>query len=295
MSKNGTAARSSMARTAQMKKHTLHSSAVPNPATTSTPSRPSSTPRHHFFVEPHAIQPPAVQFSPAQAHQISRVLRLTSGDAVVVLDGQGGELDVTLSVEGRTVIGLIAGQSCRCSEPSLHVVLYQAVIRPEHFVWLLQKGTELGVSRFVPLLSARTQQGGAAVFSEARMVRLRTVLREAAEQSRRRVIPALDPPLTFTAALHAVQAATRDQHAAGMLLWENESAQRFSQVARGRVRPDTAAHLLIGPEGGWTSDEVAAAREAGLDVLFMGPRLLRAETAAIIAAAGALTLSGDLM
>src|SRR5579859_4702691 len=117
--------------------------------------------RHHFFVAPAGLAAGEVLFSAEQEHQITRVLRLKTGDRVVVLDGLGREVEAQLSVGERQLHASVAGPSARCSEPALQLILYQAMIRPEHFAWLLQKGTEVGVRAFVPLHTARSQHGGA--------------------------------------------------------------------------------------------------------------------------------------
>ncbi len=249
---------------------------------------------HHFFVDPAALTNQVVCFAPEQERQITRVLRLGDGDVVVALDGLGRAVEVRLTVEGRHVTGQVVGPSTRCSEPALAVTVYQAMIRLERMEWLLQKGTEVGVRGFVPLHTARGQRGAAP--SEARAARLRAVLREAAEQSRRLLIPQLGPAISAAAAFQQVGEAMRDQpNVHGLLLWEGQGERRLEAVLRGRVAAGHAVHLLVGPEGGWAPEEVAAARQAGLTLASLGPRLLRAETAALVAAAGALALAGDLL
>jgi 16S rRNA (uracil1498-N3)-methyltransferase len=245
-------------------------------------------PRHHFFVAPW--EPTGeVRFSAAQEHQIARVLRLRDGDLVVVLDGAGGEAAARLSVEGRRVAAMVQGPSRRCGEPALRVVVYQALIRPENFAWLLQKGTEVGVSAFVPLRTARSQHGGAP--PAGRHERLRAILREAAEQSRRLHIPTLSEPRTLDEALTEIASSG----APAILLWEGQGAPRLSDALRGHLSPGMAIYLLVGPEGGWAPHEVDQARRAGLHLVSLGPRLLRAETAAVIGASGLLALAGDLL
>jgi 16S rRNA (uracil1498-N3)-methyltransferase len=174
------------------------------------------------------------------------------------------------------------------------VIVYQAIIRPEHFVWLLQKGTEIGVSRFVPVLSTRSQHGGPP--SAARTARLRAILCEAAEQSRRLFVPALGEAMPFDRAVESIGAAVGQcPTSLGVLLWEGEEERCLSEALRPAVGRGGTVHLLVGPEGGWSAEEVARARGAGLHALSLGPRLLRAETAALVAATGLLALAGDLL
>jgi 16S rRNA (uracil1498-N3)-methyltransferase len=250
--------------------------------------------RHHFFVDAGDIEGGAVRFSPEQEHHMARVLRVATGEHVIALDGRGSEFEVRLVVDGPRVRGVVVEPSRRCSEPSLQVVIYQAFIRPEHFAWLLQKGTEVGVARFVPVRSARSQHGAAP--SAGREARLCAILRGAAEQSRRLRIPQLGETLSFGAAVQAIEGeVARAGSSAGALLWEGEGGRRLGDALCRHAVPGGSVHLLVGPEGGWDAAEVALARDAGLGAVSLGRRLLRAETAALIAAAGLLSMSGDLL
>src|SRR5215472_4371289 len=103
---------------------------------------------HHFVLPPEAICGDTVTFPPAHGHQIARVLRLRSGDEVVVLDGQGGQYCTRLMVQGATVFGMLLGPATECHEPRLRVTLLVAPSKGERWEWLLQKGTEIRVAHF---------------------------------------------------------------------------------------------------------------------------------------------------
>ena len=140
---------------------------------------------HRFFVSPSDISGNAVSFPPNLSRQISRVLRMSPGDEVAVLDDTGWEYTISLSAVAPTQAeGRITGRLRGSGEPDVRLTLYQAMIRPARFEWALQKCTELRVSRFVPIVTRRTTHGQRDV-SANRMERWRRIIREAAEQSGR--------------------------------------------------------------------------------------------------------------
>jgi 16S rRNA (uracil1498-N3)-methyltransferase len=216
------------------------------------------------------------------------VLRLRPGDEVVVLDGSGTEYRVRLdrvlrdAAEGE-VIEARQGRG----EPSRRFVLYQALLPRESFEWALQKGTELGVARFVPLHTARALPGRDSAAPE-KLERWRRIVREAAEQSGRARIPEVSAVLGMReGAEEAVgQGAT-------LLAWERERARGVAE-ALGSLPPSRPVSLLVGPEGGFAEDEIELARAIGVCTISLGPRILRAETAGPVLAALVAYASGDL-
>jgi 16S rRNA (uracil1498-N3)-methyltransferase len=150
---------------------------------------------------------------------------------------------------------------------------------------VLEKGTELGVAAFVPVLSSRSLIRPSEA-SSARLERWRRVVVEAAEQSGRCRLPEISPPLTFAEACAS---------AAGLriLPWEGETEASLSDVLAGEKKRD-AVSLFIGPEGGFPPEEVELARQQGVRTVSLGRRILRAETAAIVAAALILHELGEL-
>jgi 16S rRNA (uracil1498-N3)-methyltransferase len=208
-------------------------------------------------------------------HQAGHVLRLRPGDRVILLDGAGREAEVVLTTFSRKQIG---GQVLDCRPapppPSPHVTLYQAVLKGDHFAWVLQKATELGVGAIVPVVTERT----VVPFDEAAEVtkhaRWERIVREAAEQSRRGTLPTLHAPLRWS---DACRAMTRTE--AVLLPWEEATTPLPAALAPIRAAAHVA--LAIGPEGGFSPAEMAVARAAGLTPVSLGPRILRAETAAL--------------
>lgn len=230
---------------------------------------------HRFFVPPGAVRHDEVEFPADLSRQIDRVLRLKSGDQVLVLDGTGTEHTVRLELVGRVTTGSVVLHTRNLAEPAIRLTLYQGLIKGTKLELVLQKCTEVGVSRFVPMTTARAVPTGP---STSRQARFETIVREAAEQSGRGQIPTVVPSAPFPEAL-------MDACRAGpvVFLWEESRGVRLSDVPR--PSKGAGVSLFVGPEGGFSSDEAESARRAGAHVVTLGPRILRAETAAIVGSA----------
>jgi 16S rRNA (uracil1498-N3)-methyltransferase len=263
---------------------------------------------HRFFVDAAALSDAreggTVMLGGTQAHQINRVLRLKAGQRLVLLDGHGREFLVTLDeVRSSQVSGMVADVLSSRPEPLLQVTLYQALVPRDRFETVLQKGTEVGITRFVPTWCERSIVPGGDAVDEKRLERWRRIVTEAAEQCERGTVPYVAAPLRFTEAV--AQAA-----GAGPVLvaWEREDArsvraglqQTFAQSRSPHPPTPSAARegrsmsLFVGPEGGFTDQEIAAATDAGALTVSLGPRILRTETAGPVLAALALYEAGDL-
>lgn len=242
---------------------------------------------HRFFLPPEAISQGQVRFPPPVARQIAHVLRLRPGEIVAVLDGQGLLHEVTLQHVARDeVSGKITATREASGEPSTAVTLYMALIKGERMEWAIQKATELGVARIVPMVTERTVIREARL-SEARLARWRRIAQEAAEQCERARVPAIAEPMAFAEA--CVDAAGADLAA---IAWAREARLTLDQVMAGREVSSLA--LLIGPEGGFSPEELVTACGHGMIPFTLGPRILRAETAAVVALALAMQALGEL-
>ena len=244
---------------------------------------------NRFFVAPTLLAADPIRLDGDLARQMSRVLRLRPGDRVVLLDGSGREVVAVLRrVDGREVVASPLDRRPGAPEPACAVVLYQGVVRPARFEWLLEKGTELGVAAFVPLRTARS-----VVRPEgegARTERWRRIVREAAEQCGRAVLPEVRPPVALTEALPAAPGLR-------LVCWEAADGLPLREALRRELdagrRPE-AVSLFVGPEGGLTEEEAAAARTAGAEVVSLGRRVLRSETAGLAAVVAVLYELGEL-
>jgi 16S rRNA (uracil1498-N3)-methyltransferase len=246
-------------------------------------SRPGVT-LHRFFLPPGAVHGTSVTFPAAPSRQIERILRLKAGDRVVALDGSGIEHVVVLEAVGRTTAGVIEVTRRNEAEPTTRLTLYQGLLKGTKLELVLQKCTELGVSRFVPIVTTRAVPAGPR---NARLERFEAIVREAAEQSGRGRIPEIGTTLSLPEAIEAACAA-----GPALFCWENGSDVRLQDAVSSPERRPVG--LFVGPEGGFTVEEAEVARRCGANIVTLGRRILRAETAAIVASALCLATYGEL-
>ena len=244
---------------------------------------------HRFFLPDAPLnRARPVDLSPL-ANQLSRVLRLEPGARIVVLPGDGRAFAVEITaLDRRTATGRVVAEAEAPPPPPVALTLYPCSLKADKFEWVLQKGTELGVARFVPVISERSIVRPAAALLK-KYERWRTIVREAAEQCGRATLPTLTSPLSWAEAVAATAAElSGEANALKLLPWEAERAgPSLLHVLQQQPQAD-AIHLLVGPEGGLAADEVAAARRAGWQTVSLGPLILRAETASIAAVAGVM-------
>ncbi len=242
---------------------------------------------HRFFTPAAVRAGNSVALTRAQAHQIARVLRLRAGEEIVLVPADGNEPAEWLvrleAVEARAVQGTVIAERPGLNEPRCAVTLVPALLKGERFDWLLQKATELGVAAVQPIITQRTVRKVDQA-DRAAIERWRRIVTEAAEQSGRARIPDVSAPTALGewhgAEYHVVLAAH-----------EGVTAGTVADTV-GRETPSVA--LLIGPEGGFAADEVERLAAAGAIPVSLGPRILRAETAAITAVTLTLAAAGDL-
>lgn len=243
---------------------------------------------HRFFISPEQVSGLIVRFDDDQAHQIERVLRLRPGDRVLALDGAGQEFEIVLEEIARSrVSGLIARQSAAGGEPAVQLTLYQSMLKREKFEWVLQKGTEIGVSEFVPVITNRSLVREADVKPD-KLERWRRIIKEAAEQSGRGVLPRLISPVPFM-----VAAAEGLSYDCTLMAWENAAEPNIRTALQRHGSPHNIG-LYIGPEGGFDQAEIEEAAFYGITSVTLGRRILRTETAAIVAAAIVLHELGEM-
>jgi len=224
-----------------------------------------------------------------QAHHLARVLRAQPGQQFDVVANGFLHSAVIESITDDAVVFALGEQ--QETEGALPVHLFFSVIKFDHYEWGLEKATELGVARVTPVLARRTEKHLAQAASK-RVERWRRIALESAKQSRRSDIPEIDEPLPLAKALTLAEAPHK------LLLAETEQENPLADALRGHVMPDgpSAEHnhavcFAIGPEGGWTNEELALFAAAGWKAVTLGPRILRAETAAI----AALSVCGALL
>ncbi|MBN8839101.1 MAG: 16S rRNA (uracil(1498)-N(3))-methyltransferase [Sphingomonadales bacterium] len=235
---------------------------------------PRSTPRLYV---PEPLAPGARRIDGAGAHYLASVMRLKAGDAVKLFDDATGEWLAVVENAGRRDVTLDVRELLVPRETVPDLWLVAAPLKKGRVDWMAEKACELGVARFVPVVTRRT------VVDRPNVDRLRAHMIEAAEQCGRTALPEVAEPVKLTAML-------RDWPADRALYFADELG---GAPAREAMKPGAAA-ILIGPEGGFDDDERAAIRATpGAVPISLGPRILRADTAAAAAVAIWMAAAGD--
>jgi len=256
---------------------------------------------HRFFVPPELLKETHMYISlPKElAHQVRDVIRLDIGEHLLLLDNSGDEVVASVASmhKAGVEVHLLERRPGR-SEPDVRMTLCQGMLKSARFEWILEKGTELGVSVFSPIICRRSMAGLENI-GYSKIQRWQRIIQEAAEQSGRSRLPELLPIRSLTEALKSISPG-----ALAFMPWEEERALTLHEaiyasihisedtggtlaVARSHQNPSSIV-IFIGPEGGLMADEVALAQTHGVKVVTLGDRILRAETAAIATVANVM-------
>lgn len=224
---------------------------------------------HRFFVAPGTLAGERIPLPAPISHQVTRVLRLGDGDHVVLLESDGTE--AVCRLEAGALI--VEARHAADGEPRHRLVVCQALLKGDALEGVVQHGTEIGVAAFGLVVSRHCVARG---LSPRKLERLRTIAREAAEQSERGMVPAIEAPVPLTQVLGP----------GTVVLHERLDGPRLSAI-------EPPERIVIGPEGGWDVTETEAMRAAGVTFASLGPRILRSESVALAAAAIVLSRTGD--
>lgn len=207
-----------------------------------------------------------------EARHLTRVLRVEAGQKFEISDNRTAYLAEVVEARGERVIFRVE-QPIESTPPPARITLCAALIKFDRFEWIVEKATELGVERILPVEAVRSEKGLFKA-SRKRSERWERIARESSQQSRRTTLPEILPAARFEEALR--------MEGAVKLFLEEATAPPLLRVLPDRVE---AAALLVGPEGGWTDRERELAGGAGWSAVSLGPQVLRAETAAVAAIA----------
>lgn len=225
---------------------------------------------HRFFIDPEAIKGSEIILEDKNLiNQIRKVLRMKIGDGVLFLDNSGKEYNSAIkqlddSAVKSEVIEVLENKN----EPELKITLCQSLCKKDKFEWVLEKGTEIGISAFAPIITERTEKLG------LNMERAEKILREAAEQSERGIIPKLSDIQNFENAI---------KNADGEKIILDRSGKNIKTLDF--PLSTLRLNIFVGPEGGFTEQELKTAKEKGAKIISLGSRVLRTETAGLVAAA----------
>ena len=238
-----------------------------------------------FFIDVPLATGDTYTIDGGDARHIAGALRMTAGETLTLCDGKGQDYACTLTaVERDAVTVTVDAVTANASEPTLAVTLYMGLPKADKLEWIIQKAVELGVNTIVPVVTARSIAKVDGKDAEKKRVRWQKIAAEAAGQSGRGVIPAVELPLTFKQALPRL--ATENT----LLCYEGGG----QPIGRLVTPEDTTLSLVVGPEGGFDPAEVEAVQAAGGRIATLGPRILRCETAPIAALAVVMERSGNM-
>jgi 16S rRNA (uracil1498-N3)-methyltransferase len=241
------------------------------PATPAWP--PKSLPR--LFVRAQLGEGVRVDLDASQANYLGNVMRLGEGAELLVFDGSSGEWLARISEAGKKRMALTVERRTRQSEAIPDVWLAFSPVKRTQTDWLVEKATELGVAKLIPVITQRT------IAERVKLERLRSIAIEAAEQCGRTRLPTIDEPISLAQFLKQADRA---------IYFADEGG---GEPAASAFKPGPAV-ILTGPEGGFTDDERAVIRAApNASPVSLGPRILRAETAALAALSAYMAVAGD--
>lgn len=240
---------------------------------------------HRFFIamDSHRLVPGELVLLPDKlAHQVRDVLHLVVGEQLILLDNSGDEIRCTVNSSNKAGVEvLVVERQVGKTESPVRVILCQGLLKSARFEWILEKGTELGVSTFAPILCHRSI-AGLEDAGKAKIQRWQHILEEATEQCGRARRPALLPIRPLAQALSDIPTG-----AIALMAWEEEQSQSLHDVLQtvSPIREPLTVVLFIGPEGGLLKEEVQLAQQYGVHSVTLGTRILRAETAALASVA----------
>lgn len=231
-----------------------------------------------FFLPPESITPPSITVPPALQTHLRDSLRLELGEEIWVCDGQGSRYLMELTrVTKHELAGRIITTTREPARTTPRLLIGQAVLKGEKMDWVIQKATELGTREIVLLQSRHTIVQIRPERLDAQLARWQRIALEAAQQSEQWRVPVIAQPQSLAECL-----ARRPAPALSLMLAERLEGQSLRTVPL-PTGIEESVLVLIGPEGGWAQEEITQAEQAGVTLITLGPHILRAETAAIVA------------
>ncbi|MBQ8541537.1 MAG: 16S rRNA (uracil(1498)-N(3))-methyltransferase [Clostridia bacterium] len=238
----------------------------------------------NFFVDKEAFYRDPIVVDGEEANHMIKVLRMKAGDCLTLFDGEGSCADGEIeSIEGKSVLVKVIKRYASETEPKLKITLFQGIPKNPKMDMIIQKATELGVTRIVPV---NTKRIVAKIDKEAKIERLQRIAFEAAKQCGRAYVPEVHSPVSFGKALEMM----RELNCA-IIPYECEKDGKLADCIPEGIE---TLGIIIGPEGGFEAAEVEKAEEAGVKRVTLGKRILRTETAGLIASALCLYIAGDM-
>ncbi len=253
------------------------------------------TPR--IYLPPEQQTEPTVRLDPEQSQYLCQALRLRPGDEMIVFDGLGNRRKALLERVDRKAAGLaLAGELPGMARPSLNITLVQGVATGDRMDWIIEKAVEVGVARIVPVLCERGDVRLSSERAAKRGLHWQRIAVAACRQSGRDDLPVIEPPNTFSQWLTTGPLPAVATHGGFVMAPGNATslATRLRACLDAEQPAPTHITLLVGPESGLSDTESGAAVSMGFAAAGLGPRVLRTETAGLVAATIAQSVLGDL-
>jgi len=243
--------------------------------------------RYRFYAPPLSFAGVSVKLDADEAHHLTRVLRLGSGARVFVFDGEGGEYECEVARIAKHEVELnLLRRLDDAVESPLQLTLAQALIKGDKFDWVIQKATELGVTRIVPLVTDHADVKRAEERAGQRLQRWRRISLEALKQCGRRRLVEICEPAPFDDFCGSTARSA-------CLIFSERGGESLAEVSA-KLRDVNQLSLCVASEGGWSDHELRKAASCDFTPVSLGTRTLRTETAAIVAVALAQHIFGDM-
>ncbi len=227
-----------------------------------------------IYTSQHLAMNTTLELEPGPAHHVAKVLRMTAGRELILFNGGGGEYAATIVAAGKRQVTVAVGDySEPRTESPLHTELAIGLSRGERMDWVIQKATELGVTRIQPTLTERTEVKLQGDRLAKRMEHWQQIIVSACEQCQRNILPQLLEPVSLQQLLESSTASLK-----------YVLHHRTDRQLKDTGQPDSVC-LLVGPEGGLSDNEIALALQHDFKALSLGPRVMRTETAPVAALA----------
>lgn len=243
---------------------------------------------HRFIVRAPLCEGALIDFPAEEAAHAFKVLRLRAGEDIEVSDGEGALFAAELTEMSREIVRARLTERLDSKEPPVSLTLYMGYPKAEKLELIVQKLTELGANRVVPVVMARSVARPDAKDGAKKRERLERIALEAAKQCGRGRVPEIAAPMSWKQAL-----ADMAERSLMLVPWEEARGTTLGTVREARPG-ETNLGLLVGPEGGISAEEIGDAERAGAVPVTLGPRILRAETAAIASSAVVMAFWGDV-
>lgn len=245
-----------------------------------------------FFVDKENILGEKIVIGGEDAKHISLSLRARVGEKVTACDGQGYDYDCEIEdITKNEVVLSVLEKKMNASEPTLGVTLYQALVKSDKFDFIVQKCTELGITKIVPVVTDRCISKPDEASLSKKLVRWNKIAKEAAMQSGRGVVPIVEDACSFDEALERMKNAD-----VSFVCYETDPHVPIDEIYEGCAGKTSlqSAAFLIGPEGGISEREAGKTAQSGIPLASLGPRILRTETAPLCVMSSLMLMSGNM-